>query len=61
MQENWVETEVTIEKLCQANTILTQLVLQTLNEQSHIADERIKFNQLESIAVMISGIAQPLS
>ena len=57
MQENQVETEVTIEQLWQANTTLTQLVLQTLNEQCQIADERIKLNRLESVAVMISGIA----
>ena len=57
MEESQVETQVAIEKLRQSNMALTQLVLQTLNDQRRIEDELIKTNRMESVAVMAGGIA----
>jgi signal transduction histidine kinase len=57
MQESQGETRTAIEKLQQANMVLTQWVLQTLNEQRRIEDEFIKTNRMESVAVMAGGIA----
>jgi signal transduction histidine kinase/ActR/RegA family two-component response regulator len=60
MKESQVGNEasiVTIEKLRQSNAILTQLMVQTLNEQSQIEDELIKANRVDSITVMVGGIA----
>jgi signal transduction histidine kinase/ActR/RegA family two-component response regulator len=57
MQESQTETEMTVEQLRQANAVLTQLVLQTLNEQRRLEDGLIRANRLESVAVMIGGIA----
>lgn len=57
MQESQTETEMTVEQLRQANTVLTQLLLQTLNEQRRLEDGLIRANRLESVAVMIGGIA----
>jgi signal transduction histidine kinase/CheY-like chemotaxis protein len=57
MQESQGETRTAIEKLQQANMVLTQWVLQILNEQRRIEDEFIKTNRMESVAVMAGGIA----
>lgn len=57
MQESQVETEMTIDQLRRANFILTQLVLQTLDEKRQIEDKLINLNRLESITVMIGGVA----